>query len=157
MPAQRYCSPENRRAVRDQVGAGSRESRNGGSSDGDIADDNERLTEQHLSLSASVEVAPVIHRHLLQPASQVDRRRERGVFTRQVCSVAAMREIQIRDEMIRLGQFLKLAGLVDAGSDAKQLLANGRVRVDGEVETRRGRQLQRGNVVEVAGDEVRVG
>lgn len=55
----------------------------------------------------------------------------------------------IRDEVIRLGQFLKLAGLVDAGSDVRPLLADGQVRVGGEVETRRGRQLRRGDVVEV--------
>jgi ribosome-associated protein len=50
---------------------------------------------------------------------------------------------------IRLGQFLKLADLVDAGSDVKPLLADGDVRVNGEVETRRGRQLAPGDVVAV--------
>jgi ribosome-associated protein len=57
------------------------------------------------------------------------------------------REVPIRDESIRLGQFLKLADLVDAGSDAKPLLADGLVRVNGEVELRRGRQLVKGDVV----------
>ena len=51
--------------------------------------------------------------------------------------------------MIRLGQFLKLANLVDSGSDARELLLTGVVRVDGEVETRRGRQLTGGEVVGV--------
>lgn len=60
-----------------------------------------------------------------------------------------MREVAIEDEVIRLGQFLKLAGLVDAGSEARPLLAQGQVLVDGEVETRRGRQLRRGDVVQV--------
>ncbi|MFC4556387.1 RNA-binding S4 domain-containing protein [Georgenia faecalis] len=53
------------------------------------------------------------------------------------------------DGTIRLGQFLKLAGLVDSGSDARELIAEGEVRVDGEVETRRGRQLSPGALVQV--------
>ena len=61
------------------------------------------------------------------------------------------REIAIRDEVIRLGQFLKLADLVDAGADAKLLLADGLVQVNGEVELRRGRQLRDGDVVTVSG------
>ena len=69
-----------------------------------------------------------------------------------------MDDVLIRDESIRLGQFLKLAGLVDAGSEARPLLAEGRVRVGGQVETRRGRQLRGGDVVEVDGaGAVRVG
>ena len=67
-----------------------------------------------------------------------------------------MREVAIRDEMIRLGQFLKLSGLIDSGSDAKHLLAEGWVTVDGIVESRRGRQLSRGMVVELGGDRARV-
>ena len=58
-------------------------------------------------------------------------------------------EVPIRDATIRLGEFLKLADLVDVGSDAKFLLAEGDVRVNGEVETRRGRQLVAGDVVTV--------
>jgi ribosome-associated protein len=57
------------------------------------------------------------------------------------------RVVPIRDESIRLGQFLKLADLVDNGSEAKPLLADGLVTVNGEVETRRGRQLAKGDVV----------
>ena len=59
------------------------------------------------------------------------------------------RDVAITGEGIRLGQFLKLADLVDVGSDAKLLLADGDVRVNGEVETRRGRQLVPGDVVTV--------
>ncbi len=59
--------------------------------------------------------------------------------------------VPIRDAGIRLGQFLKLADLIDQGADAKPLLATGDVTVNGEVETRRGRQLVRGDVVTVAG------
>jgi len=66
--------------------------------------------------------------------------------------------VTIRDEGIRLGQFLKLAGLIDSGAEAKPLIAEGSVRVNGTVDTRRGRQLVRGDVVAVDGgdDEVRV-
>ena len=58
-------------------------------------------------------------------------------------------EVAIRDDGIRLGQFLKLADLVDTGADVKPLLADGDVRVNGEVETRRGRQLAPGDLVTV--------
>jgi ribosome-associated protein len=64
--------------------------------------------------------------------------------------------VPIRDESIRLGQFLKLANLVESGSDAKPLLADGQVSVNGEVETRRGRQLVAGDVVSVAGQAAQV-
>jgi ribosome-associated protein len=65
--------------------------------------------------------------------------------------------VRLHDESIRLGQFLKLADLVDTGADAKGLLAQGLVRVNGEVETRRGRQLAAGDLVECAGRRVQVG
>ena len=61
-----------------------------------------------------------------------------------------MNEVPISDASIRLGQFLKLAGLADSGADARLLLEDGVVTVNGEPETRRGRQLQRGDVVAVA-------
>lgn len=51
--------------------------------------------------------------------------------------------------VIRLGQFLKLAGLAEDGALARELVQVGDVRVDGEVETRRGRQLPDGALVEV--------
>jgi ribosome-associated protein len=65
-------------------------------------------------------------------------------------------EVPIRDATIRLGQFLKLADLVDVGSDAKVLLTDGDVRVNGEVETRRGRQLTDGDIVAVGPDRGKV-
>ncbi len=67
-----------------------------------------------------------------------------------------MHEIEISTDTIRLGQFLKLANLVDSGSDAKFLLAEGELSVNGEAETRRGRQLRNGDIVEYDGIEVRV-
>jgi len=67
-----------------------------------------------------------------------------------------MTEIPIRGEMIRLGQFLKLANLVGAGGEAKALLVEGGVLVNGEPEVRRGRQLHPGDVVRVADEELRV-
>jgi ribosome-associated protein len=66
-------------------------------------------------------------------------------------------EVPIRDETIKLGQFLKLADLIESGAEAKHVLAGGVVRVNGEVETRRGRQLRPGDLVELAGRKARVG
>jgi ribosome-associated protein len=60
-------------------------------------------------------------------------------------------EIPIRDDMIRLGQLLKLAGVVEDGGEARELIERGMVSVGGVVETRRGRQLHVGDVVELAG------
>jgi len=68
----------------------------------------------------------------------------------------AMHEIEISTDTIRLGQFLKLSNLVDSGSDAKFLLAEGEVMVNDEVEIRRGRQLRVGDVVEYDGIAVRI-
>jgi ribosome-associated protein len=67
-----------------------------------------------------------------------------------------MREIEVRGDIIRLGQLLKVAGLVDSGGEAKAVLAEGGVTVNGEPEARRGRQLRDGDVVEVDGEELRV-
>ncbi|HEY7933398.1 MAG TPA: RNA-binding S4 domain-containing protein [Solirubrobacteraceae bacterium] len=67
-----------------------------------------------------------------------------------------MREIAITGEVIRLGQLLKIAGLVDSGAHAKELLANETVTVNGHSEQRRGRQLHRGDVVLVSGQELQV-
>jgi ribosome-associated protein len=67
-----------------------------------------------------------------------------------------VREVSIRDDTIRLGQALKLAGLVGSGGEARVPIEQGRVRVNGEVETRRGRQLRRGDVVALGGETVRI-
>jgi ribosome-associated protein len=65
-------------------------------------------------------------------------------------------KIALRNESIRLGQFLKLANLLDSGAEAKALIADGLVQVDGAVELRRGRQLRGGEVVSVPGGAARV-
>jgi ribosome-associated protein len=68
----------------------------------------------------------------------------------------AARDVEISGEMIRLGQLLKLAGLIGAGAEAKPLLAAGRVTVNGESERRRGRQLKPGDLIGAAGELLRV-
>ncbi|MGO2003575.1 RNA-binding S4 domain-containing protein [Arthrobacter rhombi] len=67
-------------------------------------------------------------------------------------TAAQPQPISIRDESIRLGQLLKLANLAEDGFHAKELIENGMVKVNGEIETRRGRQLRIGDVVGL-GDE----
>ena len=66
------------------------------------------------------------------------------------------REVPISGASIRLGQLLKLAGVVDSGSEVKALLAEGEATVNGEPESRRGRQLQLGDVVLAGGEQLRV-
>ena len=67
-----------------------------------------------------------------------------------------MHEVAISGGMIRLGQLLKLAGAVDNGADVRPLLADGLVTVNGDVETRRGRQLHPGDVITLESISVRV-
>ena len=70
--------------------------------------------------------------------------------------MGGMRDVAIDSDMIRLGQFLKLADLIDTGGEAKILISSGDVTVNGEVDTRRGRQLRPGDVVVVQGRSARV-
>lgn len=65
-------------------------------------------------------------------------------------------EVSIGGEMIRLGQFLKYSGLLDSGGDAKEVVIDGFVKVNGEVDRRRGRQLHDGDLVTFEGRTVRV-
>ncbi|HWD62849.1 MAG TPA: RNA-binding S4 domain-containing protein [Humibacter sp.] len=65
-------------------------------------------------------------------------------------------DISIGGEAIRLGQFLKFAGLLDSGGNVKEAIIEGHVFVNGEVDLRRGRQLQLGDVVSFDGRRVRV-
>ena len=65
-------------------------------------------------------------------------------------------DLPIRDEMIRLGQLLKLASLAEDGIQAKQLIEDGMVKVNGDIEERRGRQLHPGDVISVNGESIRL-
>lgn len=65
-------------------------------------------------------------------------------------------DIPIGGEGIRLGQFLKFAGLLDSGGNVKEAIIDGYVSVNGEVDRRRGRQLQLGDIVTFEGRSVRV-
>ena len=67
-----------------------------------------------------------------------------------------METIKLRDEFIKLGQALKLAGLVGSGVDAKFVIQDGLVKVNGEVETQRGKKLHAGDVVEYDGQTVKI-
>lgn len=67
-----------------------------------------------------------------------------------------MRDVEIDGDMIRLGQFLKLADLIGTGGEGKILISSGDVTVNGEVDLRRGRQLRKGDVVDVLGRAARV-
>ena len=68
-----------------------------------------------------------------------------------------MENIQIKDEFIKLGQALKLSGIAGSGVDAKYLIEDGLVEVNGEKETRRGRKLYKGDVFAFEGTEYRIG
>lgn len=67
-----------------------------------------------------------------------------------------MTDVEIRGDMIRLGQLLKHAGVLGSGGEIKAFLAEHPVTVNGEPEQRRGRQLHKGDVIAVAGQELRL-
>lgn len=67
-----------------------------------------------------------------------------------------MADLELRGDVIRLGQLLKATGVADSGTEAKALLAEGGVTVNGKAETRRGRQLRAGDVVVADGETVRI-
>ena len=64
--------------------------------------------------------------------------------------------IKLREEYIKLGQALKAAGLVESGVEAKEVIQDGLVEVNGEVDTRRGRKLYGGDVVTFDGEEITI-
>lgn len=68
----------------------------------------------------------------------------------------AATEISIRDDSIRLGQLLKLASLVEDGAQAREVIEAGIVKVNGDIETRRGAQIRTGDVVTFNGESVTV-
>lgn len=63
-------------------------------------------------------------------------------------------EVAIQGDMIRLGQLLKFSGVASSGDEAKAILAEGRVRVNGKPEMRRGRQLHAGDIVHAGGEQI---
>lgn len=65
-------------------------------------------------------------------------------------------EIRIRDEFIKLGQALKLAGVVEDGVEAKYVIQDGQVQVNGEVDERRGRKIYPGDTISFDGQEIKV-
>ena len=67
-----------------------------------------------------------------------------------------METIKIRDEYIKLGQALKLAGMVESGLDAKMEIQEGFVKVNGEVEVQRGKKIHPGDVIEYNGQQIMV-
>ena len=71
-------------------------------------------------------------------------------------NAAPIDDVPIGGDMIRLGQFLKFAGILDSGGDVKEAIVDGSVSVNGEVDRRRGRQLQLGDIVGFDGRRVRV-
>jgi ribosome-associated protein len=79
-----------------------------------------------------------------------------GLPRRPIVIIDPVRDVDIREETIRLGQLLKFAGLAGSGGEARALLDDGGVTVNGKVEQRRGRQLRRGDVVRVGEEVVRV-
>ena len=64
--------------------------------------------------------------------------------------------IKLREEYIKLGQALKAAGLVESGVEAKEVIQDGLVEVNGEIDTRRGRKLYGGDVVTFDGEEITI-
>ena len=67
-----------------------------------------------------------------------------------------METIKLRDEFIKLGQALKATGLVESGVDAKMVILDGQVKVNGQVELQRGKKLHAGDVVEYDGETIKI-
>lgn len=65
-------------------------------------------------------------------------------------------EVTIRDEFIKLGQVLKLAGVVEDGVEAKYVITDGLVKVNGETELRRGKKIYEGDVISYNGQDIKV-
>lgn len=67
-----------------------------------------------------------------------------------------MEIIKLREEFIKLGQALKAAELVESGVEAKEVIQDGLVEVNGEVDTRRGRKLYAGDIVSFDGEKIKI-
>lgn len=67
-----------------------------------------------------------------------------------------MKDVKINTEIIKLDAFLKWAGAVSIGSDAKMYILNGAVKVNGSIEEKRGRKLKKGDIVELDGESYKI-
>lgn len=67
-----------------------------------------------------------------------------------------MEVIELRDDFIKLGQALKAAGLVESGAEAKEVIVDGLVKVNGQVCTQRGKKLYDGDSVQFDGEEIKI-
>ena len=67
-----------------------------------------------------------------------------------------MIKVKLRDDFIKLGQALKAANLVESGVDAKNVIQEGLVSVNGETDTRRGRKLIAGDIVDFKGEQIKI-
>lgn len=67
-----------------------------------------------------------------------------------------MEIIHLKDDFIKLGQALKAAGLVESGVDAKFVVQDGLVKVNGHVELQRGKKLYNGDIVEFKGNQIKI-
>ncbi|GAA6490439.1 S4 domain-containing protein YaaA [Candidatus Bariatricus faecipullorum] len=67
-----------------------------------------------------------------------------------------MKKVTLREDFIKLGQALKAAGLVDSGAEAKEVILDGQVKVNGETDMRRGKKLYAGDVVSYNGEEIQI-
>ena len=67
-----------------------------------------------------------------------------------------MEVIKLREDYIKLGQALKAAGLVENGVDAKFVIQDGLVKVNGSIETQRGKKLVAGDIVEFDGEQIKI-
>lgn len=67
-----------------------------------------------------------------------------------------MKEIKINTDIIKLDSFLKWAGAVSTGAEAKILIQNGEIKVNGETEERRGKKLIKGDIVELSGETYKI-
>lgn len=67
-----------------------------------------------------------------------------------------MNEIKINTEIIKLDSFLKWSGIVSLGSEAKIIIQDGNIKVNGEIETRRGRKLTKNDIIEFQGESYKI-
>ncbi len=67
-----------------------------------------------------------------------------------------MEIIKLREDYIKLGQALKAAGLVESGVDAKFVIQDGLVKLNGQIETQRGKKLVAGDIVEFDGEKIKI-